>query len=39
MQVLKFCQARVSEMTQWVKAPETKPDDLNLIPGTHAAEE
>lgn len=26
-------------MTQWIKAPGTKPDDLSSIPKTHVIEE
>lgn len=26
---------QAGEMVQWVKAPVTKPNGLNLIPGTH----
>lgn len=26
------------EMVQWVKVPEVKPEDLNLIPGSHMVE-
>lgn len=36
--MLKSGKNRAGEMTQWVKAPAAKPDDLNLTPQTDTVE-